>query len=112
MRAFQAVLVLCTLALLAYTVPVWVEQGLDFTPAYAESVAAWGWHGQFTLDFTVYLGLSAAWIAWRHRFSAKGLGLALGASVGGLLFLGPYLVWASWKAAGVAELLLGERYSA
>lgn len=111
MRVLQALLFLCTLALAAYTLPVWLAHGPNFTTAYAEGVAAWGWHGQFTLDFTVYLALSAGWIAWRHRFSAKGLGLALAASVWGLLFLGPYLIWASWNAAGMEQLLLGERHS-
>ncbi len=111
MRALQAFLTLSTLALVAYTGVAMVNEGISFLPAYAAGVAGMGWHGQFTLDFTVYLALSGLWVAWRHRFSGQGLALAVIVSLGGLCLMGPYLLWASFKSQSAAALLLGERAS-
>ena len=109
MRALQAFLALRTLALVAYTGFAMLNEGISFLPAYAAGVAGMGWHGQFTLDFTVYLALSGLWVAWRHRFSGKGFALAVIVSLGGLCLMGPYLLWASFTSQDVEALLLGER---
>ncbi len=69
---------------------------------------AMGWPGQFNLDFTILLALSALWVAWRHGFSGAGLLLGLTAFFGGALFLTAYLFIVSIVARGnVKELLLG-----
>ena len=53
-----------------------------------------------------FLGLSAIWVAWRHHFSGAGLALGVVAFVGGMMFLAPYLLWASAQARGNASVLL------
>jgi hypothetical protein len=86
-----------------------LNEGISFLPTYVAGVAGLGWPGQFTLDFTVYPALTGAWVAWRHRFSGMGFGLAILVSLCGLCLLGPYLLWASFKSESVEALLLGER---
>jgi hypothetical protein len=68
------------------------------------------WQGQFNLDFLSFLSLSAIWVSWRHRFSAGGLLLGVVAFFGGMMFLAPYLIWASLKSRGdVSVLHLGDK---
>ena len=70
------------------------------------------WHGpaQFDVDFSCFLVLSGLWVAWRHHFSAAGLGLAVLAFFGGILFLSIYLLIASFQEQGdIKAVLLGRR---
>jgi hypothetical protein len=68
------------------------------------------WPGQFNLDFMFMLSLSALWVAWRHRFSPAGLGLAVLAFFLGSSFLGVYLIVLSLRVrGGVSEILIGDR---
>ncbi|MEM6265475.1 MAG: hypothetical protein AAGI38_23435, partial [Bacteroidota bacterium] len=68
------------------------------------------WQGQFNFDFWNYLILTALWVAWREKFTIRGILLALTAHVFGLMFLAPYLLIASIKHKGeVKGILLGER---
>jgi len=53
-----------------------------------------------------FLSLSAVWVAWRHTYSAGGLALGVAAFFGGMMFLAPYLLWASRECNGSAEALL------
>jgi hypothetical protein len=60
----------------------------------------------FNFDFLTFLGLSGIWVAWRHQFSAGGIALAVLAFFGGMVFLAPYLLYASVQAGGEAKVLL------
>ena len=72
-------------------------------------MAAMGWPGQFNLDFTSLLTLSALWVAWRHQFSGGGVALGLLAFFGGGMFLTTYLFVVSAQAKGdMKEVLLGK----
>lgn len=83
--------------------------GWNFFPILFENLAALGWSGHFNIDFLTYLWLSAIWIAWRHEFSAAGIGLALIGSIAGMLFFAPYLLVVSFRSGGdIKALLLGE----
>jgi hypothetical protein len=85
-------LVLLWCLLTGYTLIVGVEHGWNLLPQFFGDLAALAWPGQFNLDFTCFLALSATWVAWRHRFSSAGLALALVAFFGGFMFLAPYLL--------------------
>jgi len=77
-------------------------------PVFFGDIAAWRWPGQFNLDFTMMLFLSASWTAWRNAFSALGLALALVAFVGGAGFMLPYLTYLAARHGGdSAAILLG-----
>ena len=56
-----------------------------------------------------FLGLAGIWVAWRHQFSVGGIALGVVAFFGGMMFLAPYLLWASVRAEkNVKVLLLGK----
>lgn len=110
MTAFRALLVAIWLVIAAYTSIVVASHGLAFLPVFFGDMARMEWPGQFNLDFLCMLVLSALWVAWRHRFTAAGLGLGLLALFGGAFFLSAYLLVLSLQARGdVARILLGQR---
>ncbi len=100
---------ICLFAILAiYTFFVVSSEGANFVPVFVRDILSVTWSGQFNLDFISYLTLTAFWVAWRHRFSAAGIVLALMALVGGILFFAPYLLYAINNARGdFPTLLLG-----
>ena len=96
------------LSIAAYTAIVVADHGINLVPAYFTDVFSLTWTGQFVADFTSYLVLSALWVAWRHEFSAAGIGLAALALVGGMLFFALYLLFAMQQAGGdPVKLLVG-----
>ena len=99
----------CLIAIAGYTAVTFARHGAGLVPIFFGAMAKLTWPGQFNLDFTTFLMLSGLWVAWRHRFSASGLILGAIATVGGMLFLAPYLLIHSFKTRGdVRALLLGE----
>jgi hypothetical protein len=109
----RAFLVMAVVALGGYTLMVGARHGWSLLPIFFADIGALNWPGQFNLDFLLMLALSALWVAWRHRFSAAGLLLAIAALFGGTMFLAPYLLYASWRVNGDAKaLLIGEARAA
>jgi len=106
MRLLQILLAVMFTALLVYTGLVITEHGLGLFSVFFGDIARMGWPGQFNLDFMGFLILSAVWLAWRHRFSGLGLLLAVCGFFGGIGFLAPYLLVASFKAEGDPSVLL------
>ncbi|PPD15821.1 MAG: hypothetical protein CTY25_04770 [Methylobacterium sp.] len=110
MIVFRALLGLILGTLITYTVIVVNRHGMGLLPVFFGDIAAFTWPGQFNLDFMFMLTLAAIWVAWRHRFSAVGLGLGFLALIGGALFMSCYLLVESYRAKGDARaLLLGRR---
>lgn len=106
LRLYLTTSILC---LVAYTVMVGVNHGWNLLPIFFGDIAAITWLGQFNLDFMTFLLLSGLWLAWRHEFSAVGIFLGALGVLGGMLFLAPYLLFASIRANGdVKALLLGK----
>lgn len=106
MKAFRVFLGVLLLSLLLYTGLVIRNHGLGLFPVFFGDIRAMAWPGQFNLDFTFMLSLSALWVGWRHRFSPAGLALSLLALVGGSLFLTIYLLVLSWRTQGDLPLIL------
>ena len=110
MQFLRGVLIVMILVIYGYTAVVMGRDGFDFISPFLSNIRAVNWSGQFNLDFMCYLGMSAAWVAWRHRFSSAGLGMAALAAVFGFMFLAPYVVVAMTRAKGnVTMLVLGEQ---
>ncbi len=110
MSAFRLLLIVIAVTVLGYTAVVGINHGWNLFPIFFGDMAAMTWAGQFNLDFTGFLTLSAVWLAWRHHFSPGGLALGVLGLFGGIALLAPYLLWASFKVNGDAkELLLGRR---
>ena len=109
MTAFRILLVVLWTIIVVYTGIVIENHGWGLLEIFFRDMAAMGWPGQFNLDFTSLLTLSALWVAWRHDFSIGGLALALLAFFGGGLFLTTYLFVVSTMAKGdMKQLLLGK----
>ncbi len=105
------------LAVLGFTVLVYTgiavaNEGANLFANTLPALAEFGWPGQFHLDFATYLLLSGLWVAWRHRFTATGIGLGIGASLLGIMFLSVYLLIAISKADGdMGTVLMGDQQS-
>mgnify|MGYP001809669906 FL=1 len=109
MILFRVFLVIVLVCLTGYTLVVGFNHGWNLLPVFFSNVAAFNWSGQFNLDFATYLALSGIWVAWRHHFTAGAVVLGVAAFFLGMMFLAPYLLWASAKAGGDPKiLLLGE----
>ena len=108
MKAFRVLLLAAWVLLATYTALVVADHGWGLFGVFFGDMRAMGWPGQFNLDFTILLSLSALWVAWRHGFTGAGLLLGLTAFFGGAMFLTAYLFVASVVAKGdVTEMLLG-----
>lgn len=111
MTAFRLLLLVFLVGVLSYTGVVVSRHGADFLPVFVGDIAKLGWAGQFNVDFTCLLLLAALWIAWRHRFGAAGLILALLVPIGGTPFLCVYLLVQNVRGRGdVRVMLLGDRW--
>jgi hypothetical protein len=110
MRPFYLLLMILWAVLVLYTGRVIADHGLGLFPVFFGDIARGEWPGQFNLDFTMMLFVSASWTAWRNGFSPSGWLLAAVAFVGGAGFLLPYLTYLAWKHRGdTATVLLGVR---
>jgi hypothetical protein len=111
--AFRALLLALWVMLAGYTAIVIANHGIGLLDVFFRDMAAMGWPGQFNLDFTTMLTLSALWVAWRHQFSGAGLVLGVLAFFGGGLFLTTYLLIVTGQSRGdVKEVLLGKARAA
>lgn len=110
MNGLRALLGIMLSAVVVYTGIVGTTHGWNLAPIFFGDIAAMTWPGQFNLDFSCLLCLSASWLAWRHHFSPAGLVLGVLGLIGGTLTLATYLLVASYTAKGdVKVLLLGAR---
>lgn len=108
MPLFRLFLLTCLIAIAAYTSVTISNHGLNLLPVFFGDMAEMAWPGQFNLDFMGFLALSAIWTAWRHQFSAAGLGLGVLAFFGGMLFLPIYLLIQTGRSRDDMKVLLGE----
>ena len=113
MGQFRVLLFVLFTVVVGYTAVVVADHGFGLFPIFFGDIAKMGWPGQFNLDFTSLLTLSALWVAWRHAFSGAGLALGVLAFFGGGFFLTAYLLVMSLQTGGdMAELLLGKARAA
>ncbi len=110
MTAFRVYLAAMWLAIFLYTAVVIAAHGANLFPVFFGDIARLGWPGQFNLDFMFLLSLSSLWVAWRHRFTPRGLALAALMAIGGTAVLCIYLLIVSVQVKGdVRALVLGTR---
>jgi len=110
MLAFRTLLGFLIIFVSVYTSAVINEHGWNLFPAFFEDLFAMNWAGQFNADFTCFLTLSGLWLAWRHKFTPKGVLLGVLGFFGGILVLAPFLFYISIKEQGnICKMLLGNR---
>jgi len=108
MTAFRAYLVVVLACLAGYAVIVGSHHGWNILPLFFAEIARMAWPGQFDFDFMTFLSLAGIWVAWRHQFSAVGIGLGIVTFFWGMMFFAAYLLWASIQSADPRALLLGK----
>lgn len=113
MTLFRLYLAVAWVILAGYTLLVGAEHGWHLLPVFFADIAEMSWPGQFNLDFMTFLGLSGIWVAWRNRFSTVGIVLGLVAFFGGMIFLGAYLLFLSFRpGTDIRDVVFGSRRSA
>ena len=106
MTGFRILLILMFSVLTIYSAMVIGAEGWNLLGVFFADMAKMQWPGQFNLDFMLMLTLSGLWVAWRHQFSAAGLGLGVLAFFGGALFLSIYLLIQTLHAKGDMRVVL------
>ena len=105
----KSLLSLLLIFLSGYTIITISAHGWNLFPIFLGDLQALTWRGQFNADFTCFLTLSAAWVSWRHHFSAGGFALGALAFFGGALFLTTYLLVEIHRTDATLEQLLVQR---
>ena len=106
MTGFRILLILMFSVLTIYSAMVIGAEGWNLLGVFFADMAKMQWPGQFNLDFMLMLTLSGLWVAWRHQFSAAGLGLGVLAFFGGALFLSIYLLIQTLRTKGDMRVVL------
>ncbi|TAE79927.1 MAG: hypothetical protein EAY81_10855 [Bacteroidetes bacterium] len=99
-KLLSALLIAQTFTLLLYTAWAFTNEGANLFSTFFANIQAMGWSGQFNADFTCYLLLSGLWIMWRNQFTRSSVLLAMLASIIGILFFAPYLLYLITKENG------------
>lgn len=109
MSVFKIFLAVCWLAIVFVTVQAFNQQGMIAGELFVSDIQALNWRAQFNVDFLAHLLLLGSWVAWRHRFSPAGFGLACACVLGGGLVSMLYILVASVRAKGDMQILLTGR---
>ena len=110
MTAIRTLLIIFALLIAGYTAFTIARHGGNFIAVAFYALMSFAWLGQFTLDYGMYLTLSAIWIIWRDRASSRAVVMAVLCGVLGMLIFAPYLIWLLSKSDGdVRRFLLGVR---
>ncbi len=108
MTGFRLLLIFFFVVIAAYTAVTMANYGTNFLNVAISLALSGTWPGQFAVDFSMYLILSALWIAWRGDFGPASLLMAAVAGVLGMLVFAPYLIWCLHKSKGdIRQFLLG-----
>lgn len=108
-NAFRFLLVSMAILVMVYTGLAMQNEGTDLFSVFFGNINSLGWNGQFNLDFACYLLLSGLWIMWRNRFSGSSILISLAASIIGIIFFAPYLLWCLYQSKGDIKLMLTGR---
>lgn len=106
----KALLSVQTIGVLVYTIIAFQQEGANLFGVFLSNIKSMMWNGQFSLDFSCYLTLSALWIIWRNKFTASSFFIAITAMIIGIIVFAPYLLWLLWKEKGdIKTVLIGNR---
>lgn len=107
---FKTFLIAQTVIVLIYTIWAFKNEGVNLLSVFLENIQSLTWNGQFNLDFSSYLSLSALWIMWRNRFSSSSIVIGIIAMIIGIIVFAPYLLYLLGKEKGdLKKLLIGNR---
>lgn len=113
MNGLRLLLIILFVVIAGYTAVTVANHGWTLVPIFFGDILKMGWPGQFNVDFSCFLILSATWLSWRHHFSGAGLLIGFGGLVLGMLFLSAYLLMVMAKdKPDMAELFMGKTRAA
>jgi hypothetical protein len=103
-------LVVMTLSVGIFTVLAFQREGAGLFEIFMGSMQAGGWSGQFNADFFCYLVLSGLWLMWRNHFRPGSILLGIAATILGIVFFAPYLLYLLYQEKGnLVRVLVGDR---
>lgn len=107
---FKTLLVFQSIMLLVYTFFTFKTEGADIFSIFIINIKSLTWNGQFNLDFSCYLLLSAIWITWRNKFSLSSFFIGIVAMIVGIMVFAPYLFWLlTIEKGNLKRVLIGDR---
>lgn len=92
-----------------YTAYAVKNEGWDLFTIFLSNLTQMGWNGQFNLDFSCYLLLSAIWIMWRNKFSMSSILIGVVAMILGIVFFAPYLLYLVFTEKGNLQKIVTGR---
>ncbi len=106
----KSLLIIQTVALLVYTGFAVKNESWTLLQVILDNITSLSWNGQFSLDFSCYLTLSAIWIMWRNKFTVTSILLGVLAMIIGIIVFAPYLLFLLVRENGdLKKLLIGNR---
>jgi hypothetical protein len=106
----RGLLIVQTLTVLIYTFLAFKNEGSNLFGVFLSNIQSLTWNGQFNLDFSCYLVLSALWIMWRNKFTSSSILIAVVAMIIGIIIFAPYLFWLLITENGdLKRVIVGER---
>ena len=106
----KSLLIVQTILLIGYTIYAAQGNGWDLLQVFVQNILSLSWNGQFNLDFSSYLTLSALWIMWRNQFSIKSVAIGIIAMIIGFMVFAPYLLYLLTIEKGdLKKVLIGNR---
>lgn len=107
---FKSLLIAQTIGLLTYTLFAFQNDSANLFSVYINNILSFNWNGQFNLDFSCYLFLSALWIVWRNKFNISSFIIGIAAMIVGIMVFAPYLLVLLIKEKGdLYRVLVGKR---
>jgi len=106
----KGLIIIQTLSLLAYTILAFNNEGANLFSVFLSNIQSLNWSGQFNLDFSCYLILSALWIMWRNNFTLVSIITGIIAMIMGIIVFAPYLLYLLIKEhSNLKKILIGDR---
>jgi uncharacterized membrane protein YozB (DUF420 family) len=110
MKNLKLILLVQFLVVSAYTAWAFYNEGPNLFGVFMHNLQSLNWNGQFNLDFSCYLILSGCWIAWRGNYAPSAIAIGLTASILGIVFFAPYLLYLLQKENGnLMKVFVGKR---
>lgn len=109
MNGFRLLLVGLFLIMLVYTIFTVIGHGWLSILIFFKDIMVVDWSGQFNLDFSSYLTIAFLWMSWRQKFAVAPTILLLIATLLGMVFFAPYVLYLTFQAKGdMKKVLLGQ----
>lgn len=106
----KSFLIIQIIIIALYTSICFYQEGFTLFSVMLTNISALNWSGQFNLDFSSYLILSALWVLWRNKFSKSSIFISISALILGIVFFAPYFLYLLYTQKNdIKKVLIGDR---